>query len=163
MGNFREFTGNSLFLFCLRWLFPVSGCVDGAGLGFRLGFGWIDFAGLAPLPTTGRFVYWHNCVIFGVTHTNIPASCWNLAAKLEKSEKKSTSTKKAKSKTQSRGTGRVKLVREKEDEEISLFKENIYCLWKKVIKYDIVFLMKDYDFSSGDTYMNRFDKGVFLI
>ena len=47
----------------------------------------------------------------------------------EKSEKKSTSTKKAKSKTQSRGTGRVKLVREKEDEEISLFKENIYIVF----------------------------------
>lgn len=47
----------------------------------------------------------------------------------EKSEKKSTSTKKAKSKTQSRGTGRVKLVREKEDEEKSLFKENIYIVF----------------------------------
>lgn len=47
----------------------------------------------------------------------------------EKSEKKSTSTKKAKSKTQSRGTGRVKLVREKEDKEISLFKENIYIVF----------------------------------
>ena len=40
-----------------------------------------------------------------------------------KTEKKSTSTKKAKSKTQSRGTGRVKLIRDKEDEKINLFKE----------------------------------------
>ena len=46
-----------------------------------------------------------------------------------KSEKESTSTKKAASKKQSRGTGRVKLVREKEDEEISLFKENIYIVF----------------------------------
>ena len=46
-----------------------------------------------------------------------------------KPEKASTSTKKAKSKTQSRGTGRVKLVRDKEDEEISLFKENIYIVF----------------------------------
>ena len=47
----------------------------------------------------------------------------------EKSEKKSTSTKKAKSKTQSRGTGRVKLVRDKEDQETNLFKENIYIVF----------------------------------
>ncbi|MBE6498630.1 MAG: TrmJ/YjtD family RNA methyltransferase [Methanobrevibacter sp.] len=47
----------------------------------------------------------------------------------EKSEKQSTSTKKAKSKTQSRGTGRVKLVRDKEDRETNLFKENIYIVF----------------------------------
>lgn len=46
-----------------------------------------------------------------------------------KTEKKSTSTKKAKSKTQSRGSGRVKLIRDKEEEEISLFKENIYIVF----------------------------------
>ena len=46
-----------------------------------------------------------------------------------KSEKKSTSTKKAKSKPQSRGTARVKLIRDKEDEETSLFKENIYIVF----------------------------------
>ena len=46
-----------------------------------------------------------------------------------KSEKKSTSTKKAKSQPQSRGTTRTKLIREKEDEEISLFKENIYIVF----------------------------------
>ncbi len=46
-----------------------------------------------------------------------------------KTEKESTSTKKAKSKTQSRGTARVKLVRDKEDEEISLFKENIFIVF----------------------------------
>ncbi len=46
-----------------------------------------------------------------------------------KTEKKSTSTKKAKSKTQSRGTGRVKLIRDKEDEKINLFKENIYIVF----------------------------------
>ncbi|WP_405293697.1 TrmJ/YjtD family RNA methyltransferase [Methanobrevibacter sp.] len=46
-----------------------------------------------------------------------------------KTEKKSTSAKKAKSKTQSRGSGRVKLIREKEQEEISLFKENIHIVF----------------------------------
>ena len=46
-----------------------------------------------------------------------------------KSEEKSTSTKKAASKKQSRGTGRVKLVREKEEQEINLFKENIYIVF----------------------------------
>ena len=46
-----------------------------------------------------------------------------------KSEKESTSTKKAASKKQSRGTGRVKLVREKEEQEINLFKENIYIVF----------------------------------
>ena len=46
-----------------------------------------------------------------------------------KSEKEATSTKKAKSQPQSRGTARTKLVREKEDEEISLFKENIYIVF----------------------------------
>jgi TrmH family RNA methyltransferase len=47
----------------------------------------------------------------------------------KKAEKKSTSTKKAKSKTQSRGTGRVKLVRDKDDQETNLFKENIYIVF----------------------------------
>ena len=46
-----------------------------------------------------------------------------------KTEKKSPSTKKAQAKTQSRGTGKVKLIREKEKEEISLFKENIYIVF----------------------------------
>ncbi len=46
-----------------------------------------------------------------------------------KSEEKSTSARKAASKKQSRGTGRVKLVREKEEQEISLFKENIYIVF----------------------------------
>ena len=46
-----------------------------------------------------------------------------------KSEKEATSTKKAESQPQSRGTARTKLVREKEDEEISLFKENIYIVF----------------------------------
>ena len=49
--------------------------------------------------------------------------------KESKSEKKSTSTKKAASTKQARGTGRVKLIREKEDEEVSLFKENIYIVF----------------------------------
>ena len=44
-------------------------------------------------------------------------------------EKKSTSTKKAKSIKQSRGTARAKLVREQEEKEISLFKENIYIVF----------------------------------
>lgn len=46
-----------------------------------------------------------------------------------KSEKKSTSTKKAKSKTQSRGSARAKLIRQKEDEGVNLFKENIYIVF----------------------------------
>lgn len=46
-----------------------------------------------------------------------------------KTEKKSTSTKKAKSKPQSRGKGRIKAVREKEENETSLFKENIYVVF----------------------------------
>ena len=46
-----------------------------------------------------------------------------------KSKKEATSTKKAKSQPQSRGTARTKLIREKEDEEISLFKENIYIVF----------------------------------
>ena len=44
-------------------------------------------------------------------------------------EKKSTSTKKSKAKKQARGTARVKLVREQEEQEISLFKENIYIVF----------------------------------
>ena len=43
-----------------------------------------------------------------------------------KTEKKSASTKKAASTKQSRGTARSKIVREQEEKEISLFKENIY-------------------------------------
>ncbi len=46
-----------------------------------------------------------------------------------KTEKESTSTKKAKSKPQSRGTARAKLIREKEEKELSLFKENIYIVF----------------------------------
>ena len=46
-----------------------------------------------------------------------------------KTEKKSTSTKKAKSKTQSRGSARAKLIREKEEKELNLFKENIYIVF----------------------------------
>ena len=66
----------------------------------------------------------------------------------EKSEKKSTSTKKAKSKTQSRGTGRVKLVREKEDEEISLLKK-IYTLFLLSVKppETLVFLQEPWQTS----------------
>ena len=45
------------------------------------------------------------------------------------SEKKSTSTKKSKAKKQARGTARVKLAREKEEQEINLFKENIYVVF----------------------------------
>ena len=46
-----------------------------------------------------------------------------------KTEKKSTSTKKSKTRSQSRGSARAKLIREKEDEKISLFKENIYIVF----------------------------------
>ena len=49
--------------------------------------------------------------------------------KKEENEKKSTSTKKATSKKQSRGSGRVKLAREKEEQEVSLFKENIHIVF----------------------------------
>lgn len=45
------------------------------------------------------------------------------------SEKQSTSTKKSKHKAQSRGTVRSKIVKEQEDEEVSLFKENIYIVF----------------------------------
>lgn len=46
-----------------------------------------------------------------------------------KAEKKSTSTKKSKSKTQSRGTGRAKLTKVQEENEVNLFKENIYIIF----------------------------------
>ena len=46
-----------------------------------------------------------------------------------KTEKESTSTKKSKSRSQSRGSARAKLIKEKEDKEISLFKENIYIVF----------------------------------
>ena len=46
-----------------------------------------------------------------------------------KTEKKSTSTKKSKPRSQSRGSARAKLIRKKEDEKISLFKENIYIVF----------------------------------
>jgi TrmH family RNA methyltransferase len=46
-----------------------------------------------------------------------------------KTEKQAASTKKAKSKPQSRGSGKVKIVREKEEQEISLFKENLYIVF----------------------------------
>ena len=46
-----------------------------------------------------------------------------------KTEKKSTSKKKAASTKQARGNGRVKLIREKEDKNVNLFKENIYIIF----------------------------------
>ena len=46
-----------------------------------------------------------------------------------KDEKKSTSTKKSTPKKQSRGTARAKLVREQEEKEVNLFKENIYVVF----------------------------------
>ena len=47
----------------------------------------------------------------------------------EDSEKKSTSTKKAKSTNQSRGTARAKLIKDQEQKELSLFKDNIYIVF----------------------------------
>ena len=47
----------------------------------------------------------------------------------EKSEKQATSTKKSKPKKQSRGTVRAKMVKEDEEEIVSLFKENIYIVF----------------------------------
>ena len=44
-------------------------------------------------------------------------------------EKKSTSKKKSKSTEQSRGTARVKLIRDQEKKEINLFKDNIYIVF----------------------------------
>lgn len=44
-------------------------------------------------------------------------------------EKKSTSTKKSLPKKQSRGTARTKLVREQDEKEINLFKDNIYVVF----------------------------------
>ena len=47
----------------------------------------------------------------------------------KKSEKQSTSTKKASSKKQARGSARSKIIKQKEEKEISLFKENIYIVF----------------------------------
>lgn len=47
----------------------------------------------------------------------------------EDSDKKSTSAKKAKSTNQSRGTARAKLIKEQEQKEVSLFKDNIYIVF----------------------------------
>ena len=44
-------------------------------------------------------------------------------------EKESTSTKKSKAKKQARGTARSKIVREQEEQEVNLFKENIYVVF----------------------------------
>ena len=44
-------------------------------------------------------------------------------------EKESTSTKKSKAKKQARGTARSKIVREQEEKEVNLFKENIYVVF----------------------------------
>ena len=55
-----------------------------------------------------------------------------------KNEKDSTSTKKAAPKTQSRGTARAKLIREPEDEEVSLFKENIYIVFVEVDSFSVL-------------------------
>ena len=44
-------------------------------------------------------------------------------------EKESTSTKKSKAKKQARGTVRSKIVREQEEQEVNLFKENIYVVF----------------------------------
>lgn len=59
----------------------------------------------------------------------VETSSMSSPEKKEESEKKSTSTKKATSKKQSRGSGRVKLAREKEEQEVSLFKENIHIVF----------------------------------
>ena len=44
-------------------------------------------------------------------------------------EKESTSTKKSKAKKQARGTARSKIIREQEEQETNLFKENIYVVF----------------------------------
>jgi TrmH family RNA methyltransferase len=59
----------------------------------------------------------------------VETSSMSSPEKKEENEKKSTSTKKATSKKQSRGSGRVKLAREKEEQEVSLFKENIHIVF----------------------------------
>lgn len=59
----------------------------------------------------------------------VETTAMNSPEKKEESEKKATSTKKAASKKQSRGTARAKLVREQEEKEILLFKENIYVVF----------------------------------
>lgn len=46
-----------------------------------------------------------------------------------KAEKKSTSSKKSKPRPQSRGTARSKLIRDREEKEINLFKDNIYIVF----------------------------------
>lgn len=47
----------------------------------------------------------------------------------EDSDKKSTSAKKAKSTNQSRGTARAKYIKDQEQKEVSLFKDNIYIVF----------------------------------
>jgi len=81
MGNFGEFCANSLFFFALRGLFPVSGRVCGAALGFCLGFCGVNFPGLAPLIAAGYFMDGHNDWFLGFNCTNIPVPAGNIAPK----------------------------------------------------------------------------------
>lgn len=66
-GKDRDFprqTGRSLFLFALRGFLAVAGRVNRAPLRFGLCFGRVDLSGLAPTPTTLRFLYGHNCCFY---------------------------------------------------------------------------------------------------
>lgn len=63
--EFRVIYGNSLFLFRLRRLFLVTGCVNCAALAFGLFFGWIDFAGLSPTIAALYFLNGHDAIIYG--------------------------------------------------------------------------------------------------
>lgn len=66
IGKYKAFRDNSrkvLFFLCLRRLFPVAGGVDRTALGFRLGFGGIDFSGVAPTITSGNTFNGHDCKI----------------------------------------------------------------------------------------------------
>lgn len=81
-GKDREFprnTGNSLFLFALRGLFPVAGRVNGPALSFGLFLCRVNFPGLAPTITAGNFLYRHNELFNGLSYANIPGSGRNLA------------------------------------------------------------------------------------
>ncbi len=69
-GKYREFprnTGNSLFLFALRGFLSVAGRVNRPALCFGLCFCRVNLSGLAPTPTTLRFLYGHNCCFYGVS------------------------------------------------------------------------------------------------
>ena len=78
---------NSLFLFALCGLFPVPGCVNCTGLGFRLCFCGVNLSGLAETVTAGDLNDRHGKKILVLTVANIPHLGVFLAGFVQKSEK----------------------------------------------------------------------------